>query len=542
MRRITILAVASLLLVAPVVPGVASSVVTGNPELSYSVADDTFQPNEEVQLTVVATNDGNIEDGGVGRFEDQVQTARSVRMDVQEGQINAPIDVKSGTVTTGSIGPGGVAEFGFNLEIGDAEPGTYTVPVDVTYRHARAVIYEGSTSAPSETEYVWLNKERTVDLTIRIEETSTFDIVSEGSNELFAGDTGTLAFEIKNTGTQTARNATVRLASRASGLYFGSPANPSPENGVFVESLEPGETESVSVQVGARDDLSPGNYPVDTVVAYRDRSDISRESDTLTAGVQVRHKRTFAMEGLETQNFRVDESEARITGRVVNTGPGVARNVVVRMRGQGAAVPTNGEAAVGTLEPDESAPVNFTAAIPDEAEPGSNSFAFEVEYENADGDVRTASNPLRKTLVIEPELDRFEVTNVDTSVTPGGTARLSADVRYVGDDPISAVNAKLFTSDPLSTSDDGAFLGTMQSGDTATATFRISATGDALPKQYDASIEVRYDEPDGDTEFTDGMSIGVGVEEPSGGPPVLPIAAGVILLVVIGGGVWYRRR
>ncbi|GAB3327196.1 COG1361 S-layer family protein [Haloplanus salinarum] len=542
MRRITILAVVGLLVVAPVVPGTASSVVTGNPELSYSVADDTFGPNEEARLTVVATNDGNIEDGGVGRFEDQVQTARSVQMDVQEGRINAPIEVKSGTVTAGSIGPGGAAEFGFDLEIGDAEPGSYTVPVEVTYRHARAVIYEGSVSAPSETEYVWLDKERTVDLTIRIEETSTFDIVSEGSNELFAGDTGSMAFTIENTGSQTARNATIRLFSRASGLYFGSPAAPSAENGVFVESLAPGETERVSVQVGATDDLSPGNYPVDAVVAYRDESDIGRESDTLTAGVRVRPERTFSMEGLKTRNFRVDESEARISGRIVNTGPAVARNVVVRMSGQGIVAPTNGETAVGTLDPGESAPVNFTAAIPSEAEPGSNSFAFEVEYENADGDVRTAANPLRKTLAIGAERDRFEVTDVETSVTPGGTARLSADVRYVGDDPISAVNAKLFTSDPLSSSDDGAYLGTMQPGDTTTATFRISATSDALPKQYAASIEVRYDESDGDTEFTDGIAIGVGVEEPSGGPPVVPIALGVVLLLVIGGGVWYRRR
>jgi hypothetical protein len=542
MKRFTVLAVVGLLLAAPVTPGVASSVVTGNPELSYSVADDTFSPNEEARLTVVATNDGNIEDGGVGRFEDQVQTARSVQMDVLASRIDAPVEVNSGTVTAGSMGPGAATEFGFDLEIGDAEPGTYTVPVEVSYRHARAVIYEGSTSAPSETEYVWLDKERTVDLTIRIEETSTFEIVSDETNELFAGDTGSMAFTIKNTGTQTARNATVRLTSRASGLYFGSPATPSTENGVFVESLEPGETERVSVQVGTTDDVSSGTYPVDAVVAYRNEMDIGTESDALTVGVRVRPERTFAIEGLETRSFRVDESEARISGRVVNTGPAVAQNVVVRMGEQGVVTPTNGEAAVGTLAPEESAPVSFTVAIPASAEPGSNSFAFEVEYENADDDVRTAPNPVRKTLAIGPERDRFEVTDVSTSVTPGGTAELSADVRYVGDDPISAVNAKLFTSDPLSSSDDGAFLGRMQSGDTTTATFRISATSDALPKQYDASMQVRYEESDGDTEFTDSMAIGVGVDEPSGGPPVLPIAVGAVLVLVIGGGVWYRRR
>jgi hypothetical protein len=542
MRRLTVLSVVGLLLVAPVVPVLGSTVVAGNPELQLSVADDTFQSNERARLTVVATNDGDIDDGGVARFEDQVQTARSVQMRVIESRIDAPIDVKTGTVSAGSLGPGATGEFGFALEIGDADPGTYTIPVEVTYRHARAILFDETPAGPAEIEYTWLDVDRTVDLTIRIEERAEFDIVSEGSNDLFAGDTGALAFTIQNTGTQTANNATVQLASRASGLFFGNPANPAAETGVFVRSLDPGETRRVSVQVGADTDLSSGTYPVDAVVSYRDENDIGTQSDTLTTGVRVRPERTFAIEELSTSNFRVDESEARLSGRIVNTGPSAARNVVVRMQDGTTVTPTNGESAVGTLEPGESAPVSFTAAIAGDAEPGANSFSFVVEYENPDGDVLTASNAIRKSASIEPERDRFQVSNVSTTVTPGGTARLSVDVQYVGDEPISAVNARLFTSDPLSTSDDGAFLGTMAPGDTATATFRISATGDALPKEYAAAIEVRYDEADGDTTFTDGMPIGVSVTEPSGGPPIVPIVAAVVVLIAVAGGVWYRRR
>jgi hypothetical protein len=542
MKRITILAVVGLLLVAPVVPAVASSVVSGNPVLGASVADETFQSNEEARLTVVVNNDGNIEDGGPSRFEEQVQTARSVRMQVKKGQVAAPIDVKTGTVTAGSIGPGGAAEFGFDVDIGDAEPGRYTVPVEITYRHARAVLYDETSSGPAEIEYVWLEKDRTVDLTIRIEERAEFDVVSEGSNELLAGDTGSLAFTIENTGTQTARRATVQLESRASGLYFGNPDAPSATTGVFVRSLDPGETRRVAVQVGADTDLSPGEYPVDAVVSYRDSNDIGKQSDSLTTGIVVQPERSFVVEDLTTEDFRVDESEATLSGRVVNTGPAPARNVVVRMRDAGPVTPTNGESAVGTLDPGESAPVTFTAAVAGDAEPGTNSFTFDVEYENADGDVQTASNPIRKRATIDESRDRFEIANVSTTVTPGGTARLTADVRYVGDEPVSAANARLFTSDPLSTSDDGAFLGRLEPGETATASFRISATSDAIPKQYDASIEVRYDEADGDTEFTDGMPIGVAVNEAEGGPPVLPLVGGAVLLAVIVGGLWYRRR
>ena len=54
-------------------------------------------------------------------------------------------------------------------------------------------MYDETASGPSEIEYTWLDKERTVDLTIRIEEQASFDIISEGTNQLFAGDTGSLA-------------------------------------------------------------------------------------------------------------------------------------------------------------------------------------------------------------------------------------------------------------------------------------------------------------------------------------------------------------
>jgi len=200
MKRITILAVVGLLLVAPVVPAFASNVVSGNPVLGVSVADETFQSNEEARLTVVASNDGNIEDGGARRVEGQGQTARSVRMQVDDDQVDAPIDVKTGTVTAGSIGPGGTAEFSFDVDIGNAEPGRYTVPVEITYRHARAVLYDETSNGPANVEYTWLEKERTVDLTIRIEERAEFDVISEGSNELIAGETGSLALTIENTG------------------------------------------------------------------------------------------------------------------------------------------------------------------------------------------------------------------------------------------------------------------------------------------------------------------------------------------------------
>ncbi|MCG1004952.1 MULTISPECIES: COG1361 S-layer family protein [Halobacterium] len=120
---------------------------------------------------------------------------------------------------------------------------------------------------------------------------------------------------------------------------------------------------------------------------------------------------------------------------------------------------------------------------------------------------------------------------------------MTVGIRYNGDQAVSATNAKLFVSDPISTSDDSAYLGTMEPGETMNATFTASAGSAALVKEYDASIEVRYDDADGDTKYTDGLSIGIPVSPASGGLPVpLPVIAGVVLIAAGGAYVLYRRR
>jgi hypothetical protein len=75
-----------------------------------------------------------------------------------------------------------------------------------------------------------------------------------------------------------------------------------------------------------------------------------------------------------------------------------------------------------------------------------------------------------------------------------------------------------------------------------TAPFQVSASGDALTKEYDSAVEIRYEEADGDTRFTGSLSVGIPVEESSsGGLPLLPVAIGGIVLAGGGAIVIYRR-
>jgi hypothetical protein len=312
---------------------------------------------------------------------------------------------------------------------------------------------------------------------------------------------------------------------------------------VFVEELAPGENHSVAVQIGASSTLSPGSYPVAVNVTYETPDGLSGQSETLSTGVRVEPERTFDVRNLSTQSFRVDEDEATVRATVVNTGDAAARNVVVRVQGPGPLQATGPEAAVGDLAPGESAETTFTFAVPAAAEPGSLSLSFAVEYENVDGDLRRLDEPIRRGVTLDAERDTFEVVGVDTDVTAGGEGTLSVTVRYNGEQPVSNANAKVFVNDPLSSADDGAFLGSFEPGETRTANFSVSAAGGAMSKEYPASVEVRYDDASGNSKLADGLQFGIPVGAESGGLPLGYVGAGVGVLVVAGGVfVWQRQR
>lgn len=543
-RRIAVglLLVAVVLASASVAAG--RSQVVGSPDIEVSVTDNRLSPNERASLNIVVSNAGDVTRGGPAPYTERVKTARNVRVSVDESRFNGPLDVKSGTVVLGAVQDGAPRTASFEIEMGDAEPGRYRVPVEVEYDSTRVVEYTRTATPPgySNPEYREFDREVTQTVEIVVESEPRFEVVSEDGSSLYAGDTGMLSLTLRNTGEETARDATVRLTSGSENVGFGPLNNPSSSTAVSALEIAAGETETVSTKVNARPQTTPGEYPVTAQVEYLNENGVKDVSDSLRSNLYVGGERRFRIDDLQTESLRVGEDDATVTGTVVNTGPATAHNAVVTLSAEGALRPTGPESAVGDLPPNGSEQVEFRLAVTEDGEPGNRSLSFGVEYENSDGDVRTADTPVRKRVTVGGELDKFEVVGVNTSVASGGSGRLELDLRNSGEHEVENANAKVFVNDPLSSSDNSAFLGSLEPGETKTAVFTVSATGDAVPKEYDASLQVRYDDRTGDTELADGMSFGLPVDGSSGGVPALYVGAAAVVVAISGGVYFYRRR
>jgi hypothetical protein len=643
----------------PIAAGQTSEKVIGRTSVAVSSPQATFEASSSESLAIDVSVERNLISGGQPTYEQEVSTARNVRLKILEDQIDAPIDVSTGTQTLGSLGPNAQRTSTFDIEIGDAEPGTYRIPVQVEYIHTRVIEY-GGRGADSDITRAISDREQTKFVTITIEDKPQFDVTRLESDTVLAGDNGLVEYQITNTGTRRAADATVSFSVNNPGLFFGRQTNPSQTTTRYISALQVNETRSFAIRAGASRDVPPGTYPLSATVEYENTNGVTERSDPMQVGIRIGEERSFTLQNVTTSAFRVDEPEATITGRILNEGPSPAQDVAVQMaprdteaigivsgetavgdlgvneskpvsftvripesvqpgsksfdftveygnqdgdvlrtdtplRESLAVAPedarfslrnvstsafrvdepeatitasivneraepvrnvvaqlapkdttaltvVNGETAIGTLDANEAKPVSFTVSIPESAEPSSKSFEFNIEYEEQDGDLRTTRPPLKESLAIGPEQDRFTVAGVNTSVAAGGSDQLQVELRYTGSEPVNNVNARLFTSDPLSSADDGAYLGTVEPGDVVTAPFQVSASGDALTKEYDSAVEIRYEEADGDTRFTGSLSVGIPVEESSsGGLPLLPVAIGGVVLAGGGAIVIYRR-
>ncbi|MFC6732503.1 COG1361 S-layer family protein [Haladaptatus sp. DYSN1] len=524
------IAVIFVLLVAAVTPGVVAAQVRGSPDLELYLSDNRVTPGEETELSLSILNTGDIDTGGNPANEARVTTARGTTLEVREG--DAPISVKTGKIAVGSVPEGTTGPIPFSVVVDeDAEPGTYTIPVRVSYTH---------TSQISERE-PFVQQERsvseTLEVTLVVEDESRFEILGT-SSDVAVGDSGTVTMQVRNTGNAPASDATISVQSPNSDVTLGAGAQAAES---YVGSWAAGETKEVTYRVNVAEEAERRTYSLQATIGYDNEEGQAREAGPLATGFVPSGAQEFEIGNVES-TLRVD-SEGTISGQVANTGDVVAENAVLVLETQTQNLnPVETEVALGTLEPGQGADFAFDVEVGSEASAGPRQFTFRLEYRNEEGEKRQ-SDPLDTQVTVGEKQKEFTVQPVNATVEAGSGTTLEVTVTNNGDEPLTDISAKLFADSPLSTTDDEAFIQSLGPGESATIKFAVSADGAALEKDYPVSMDFQYDNARGDTLLSDTYQVAVQVEEPEdGGLPIIPIAAGAILVALIGLYILYRRQ
>ncbi|MDT3434396.1 sialidase [Haloarcula sp. 1CSR25-25] len=355
-------------------------------------------------------------------------------------------------------------------------------------------------------------------------------------SDVAVGDSGTYNVTLHNDGPVAVRDATVSLRSQSSQIAFGG--SESAEQ--YIGTWEPGETRTVSVEASVGKNASVRGYALSATVGYIDPEGDSGVDDGIALGIRPEPEQSFEMGDVESTLQAGDDGtlEASLT----NTGDQTVRNVVLNWESDHDNIsPKETQYAVGDLDPGESATVSFDADVSDNANAGPRQFDFVASYRNTEGDKRE-SDTLEIRQNVDGRADEFIVETRNASVNVGGSSTLAVTITNDAGETLTNIEAKLFSEDPISVSDDQAYVESLEPGESTTIEFGISASGAAMTKNYPVSMDFQYEEPDGDTPVSDTYSVPVSVTNSGGSGSPLAVIVGVALVALLAIGGYFRFR
>ncbi|MFB6160070.1 MAG: NEW3 domain-containing protein [Haloferacaceae archaeon] len=514
-RRSAAAVVAAALAVLALVAGAATpaAAVTyselDEPELSASVqGTNVVSAGETARLDVTVQNTGTRvteQNNGIDRLSKVVSThsvrpgaALATRATVTAD--GAPVTVKTGTQGVGTLGTGDRRTVPFVVEVDEnAEPGTYRLPVEFSYRHVQAIGIDGE-------DYFVTRDTETVTgyVTVRVEPSVRLGVVSTESEGLYENADGRVTVTVRNEGSETATNAELRTVARGS----LTPRT----NGASLGTLAPGETATATFRVGVGDVESTGQYGISFQLRYEDANGVVSETAVRTGSVRVGTGPEFDVTA-RTESLYVDSTGAVVL-TVTNTGDRPATDARASLGKTGSFVPLTSSASLGTLAPGESATARFRIEVSDRALAGSYPLPVTVTHDDRYGEP-VASDTYTVSTDVGPE------TTVRTGGSPaiaaGSTDTVEFTVTNTGEETMRDAVVRINTDSPFETDDDTAYVGTLKPGESRTVTFTVSAAGAATAKLYTVDTTVKYDNAFGDRVVTEVEPTSVRVTEREGG-------------------------
>jgi hypothetical protein len=512
--------------------GVAQSTASGEPEFTVVPEGFEFRPGEVGKYSFSLINDGYVDDtSGSAEFDQQMTTATRVTYEI--GETDAPVYLKDGETSVGTVPETRIGDLGFQVSVWDnASAGRYEVPITFEYRYKDTITYDDSSGQPVATDFSYETEEETFDIILEVEETGDFEVVDSDFTGS-VGDSGVLSLDVENTGNGSVSDASFSVESANPSLSFSGSQSAERYIGDWGED----EVKSIDLRASVAPNALSGDLSARATVNFV--NDGYPESDSFSFPVSTEGEDKISLEEVEADLLQGEDT--RITGKVVNRGSRTLENLQLSFNPRDQYVTaTQPTYAVGDLEPGEEKTFSFPVEVSGDAETGPRIYSVEAQYRNPEGGSRATTSVDFDSSITDSEGD-FVVEEVNSTVTRGSSTTYMVEVTNPTNSTYRNVDAKAFASDPISVDDDRAFASVLPPGETREFSFRVSASGSSMLKEYPVRMDFRYEE-NGDSRLSDTYRTSLQVEQPESSGSSLPfIVAGLVLLIGAGASYYTGR-
>ena len=381
--------------------------------------------------------------------------------------------------------------------------------------------------------------------------------VIAGTNEFTAGQDAIIRITMQNSGVGNLQFllkgtiATDELPTTAKGVNVGLSAGDAPviikNDPRVVGDLKSQGMATVAFIAKITADATEGEYPLPLTVRYTylasseqagmDTIQFNYQQKTETFPITIKIKPQVKIEVLEAvaENLNVG-SEGYLNLKIKNTGfeDGKKASVKIIRNGASPLIPTDNSVFIGDFPRDGTIKSRFRISVSSEAEKQVYPVDVVVTYVNRDGDTVSSA---AETVGVQVG-GKITFTSSPVQVVQGSEEVV--EVVYMNSGTTKAFNAqaRLSAVKPFMSSDDTAYLGDLNPGETATARYRISVDATAPVKKYSLDTEVRYRDVLDNSQISDSFDVQVEVlQKPAFNGSILVLGVlGAIALTGAGAG------
>lgn len=410
-------------------------------------------------------------------------------------------------------------------------------------------------------------KHETMEIPLKIfveEKDVELEIVNVSSDNLMGKSKGKIVLEVRNVGEKTARSAYLVLET-PSGFETASVQQPTltsmnmiPSASIPTTSMQtalqspsmPSSTSIASTQAPSYyvGDLKPndvakaifyikintkdeGNYTFKVKAVYLDEFGKVRVSDPIPFGVYIEKAPDFEVSSVESKVFV--NAKGDVVVKIIPDKD--LKDVSLYLSTNQPLSVLSTEYYLGDVEAGKEYTAVFKVKASDEAKPVTYPAEIKMKYRTMDEYFYSDAKSIG--IKVNPKM-RFEVYGIP-KIHAGSTEVVTFIVKNTGNFTIREATARLTITDPFSSSDDTAYIGTLEPGESAEVKFKLSVDVDATPKKYGLNLEVKYKDLEDEWAISEPTKAVIEVLPPK--PPYGAIAF-VVIIAIIAVAYYLRRR
>lgn len=365
------------------------------------------------------------------------------------------------------------------------------------------------------------------DLSLRPERDMEIRFVDSETSAIVGGS-GETKISLENEGPYDIYDSTIRISSNSGPISFGG------RSGTTVIDVGEWEEDDVidfNVSTDVSDDGSIEPYSVSTTVVYQNRDNIQNTENVNGVNLipQSEQNVTTSVESSDV----TEGEEGTVSVTVNNNGPKMIEETKISASGDESISFLQDSRNIGKIDVGESKTTNLPVESPKGLDSSTQNVDLTVEYDY-DGSGGRESVQNLSSIEVEENKNLFEISADDNNIEQGERRTVRINVENSMSRSISDIDAEFSSSDPLSISQDTAFIESLSSNEEDVINISVQADSGAIPNTYQLEVDFEYEDSDGTSKLSEVYSVPVEVseaEDSSGGPPIVPLVGGLGLIV-----------